>query len=103
MLCPAGMERSGSSNSAYASNEIDLRIKPLAGEQGYAYSLANLTSDGAAPLKMGQMGPYSANGTGNQIGFTFDALYNPQTIMETTKWSMFYLSYQFEAVSDSTP
>ena len=97
------VERSGSSNSAYASNEIDLRIKPLAGEQGYAYSLANLTSDGAAPLKMGQMGPYSADGTGNQIGFTFDALYNPQTIMETTKWSMFYLSYQFEAVSDSTP
>ncbi|MGO5116312.1 hypothetical protein ACTQ33_15100 [Candidatus Avoscillospira sp. LCP25S3_F1] len=97
------VERSGSPNSAYASNEIDLRIKPLAGEQGYAYSLANLTSDGAAPLKMGQMGPYSADGTGNQIGFTFDALYNPQTIMETTKWSMFYLSYQFEAVSDSIP
>lgn len=93
----------GSPNSAFGSAEIDLRIKPLSGEQGYAYSLANLTADGAKPLPIGQMAQYAAEGTGNQIGFTFDALYNPQTIMETTKWSMFYLSYRFEPVAESTP
>lgn len=94
--------RPGSPNSAFDSAEIDLRIKPLAGEQGYAYSLANLTTPQAQPLSMGQMAAYSSEGTANQLGFTFDALYNPQTIVETGSWSMFYLSYRFEAVGSTT-
>ena len=85
-----------SKESGFATNEINLRVAPLAGASAFSpLSVVSISDTRKVPV--GTVA--AAGGIKAQTGFTFDALYDHKKIITTADWSTCVLGYRFTPVT----